>query len=106
MFTLDARDSHCTVRVAGELTIFHAAQGKSVLLEAVDGYTDVDLDLSGVTELDGAGVQVLLLANREAVRYGRNLRIVAHSEASSAVIAFLSLDALFGERAELCEEAA
>ena len=54
------------LRLEGELTISRAAELKQTLLDALTGALDVDL--SGVTAIDGAGVQLLVMLDREATR--------------------------------------
>ena len=44
-----------------------------------DGPTDIQLDLSGVSDFDTAGVQLLLMVHREALVRGRNLKFAAAS---------------------------
>jgi len=68
------------IRVTGEMTVYTASQIKQPLLDAVaNGPANVQLDLSGVSELDTAGVQLLLLVHREALVSGRNLQLGAES---------------------------
>jgi anti-sigma B factor antagonist len=77
--------------LAGELTIRTAAEEKAGLhafLDVVEEGSDVELDLSGVTELDTAGVQLLLMAGRDARAQGRQLRLV---EPSPTVIEVLTI---------------
>ena len=62
--------------IEGELTIFRAAELKPVLL---DNPALTEIDLSGVTEFDSAGVQLLMLAKKTAMAEGRQLRLLAHS---------------------------
>ena len=68
------------IRVTGEMTVYTAGQIKEPLLDAIaEVLADVQLDLSGVSELDTAGVQLLLLIHRAALVSGRNLRLGAES---------------------------
>jgi len=78
--------------VEGELTIYRAAALKPALLEAVHAHAAPALDLSAVTEFDGAGLQLLLLARREAGRLGKPLRITAASPAVRDAFALLGMD--------------
>lgn len=55
-----------TLHLEGDLTIARAAELKPRLLDALGG--PVDVDLSGVTAIDGAGLQLLVMLSREAVR--------------------------------------
>jgi anti-sigma B factor antagonist len=76
--------------IEGELTIYRAAELKPALLEAAAGETPA-VDLSQVTEFDSAGLQLLLLAAREAQRRGKGLQLQAPSEAVREVLAMLDM---------------
>lgn len=62
------------VRAPADLTVVNAAEVRATLLETLDGAEDVVLDLSAVEDLDTAGLQLLLLAGREARSRGVALR--------------------------------
>ncbi|MBA5685629.1 STAS domain-containing protein [Rugamonas apoptosis] len=83
--------------IDGELTIYRAADVKSQLLEALRQAALLEVDLSGVTELDTAGLQVLMLAKQVAATDGRALRLVGHSPAVMDVFEMLDLGAYFGD---------
>ncbi|WPX31707.1 STAS domain-containing protein [Actimicrobium sp. CCC2.4] len=60
------------ITISGELTIYQVAETRALLQRALTGHDGSDqlmLDLAGVTECDGAGVQ-LLLAFSQAVSAG------------------------------------
>jgi anti-sigma B factor antagonist len=68
------------IRVTGEMTVYTAGQIKEPLLDAItDAPANIQLDLSEVSELDTAGVQLLLLIRRAALASGRNLQLGAES---------------------------
>lgn len=87
-----------TPRLEGELVVAHGDEVRAALLALLDGAgeTDgggagaeaagegapepIDLDLSGVTAIDTAGLQLLLSARRSAERRQRLLRFVSPSE--------------------------
>lgn len=75
----------------GELTIYRAGELKPVMLEAVRRAAEPAFDLSEVSEIDTAGVQLLLLARREAAALDRRLRLQAPSLAVSEAFALLGL---------------
>lgn len=81
----------------GELTIFCAVEAKQTLLGALAPGVTVDCDLSGVTEFDTAGVQLLMLAKREAAARGAVLRFVGHSPSVLGAFDLLDLGAHFGD---------
>lgn len=80
-----------------ELTIYHAMDQKQQLMDALNQSEALDLDLSQVGEIDTAGLQLLMLAKREAGRLNKQLSIVAHSPAVRQTIDFCNLAAFFGD---------
>ena len=85
-----ASDSH-VLKLTGELTIYRAADVALELVSALERYHDLDIDLSEVSDLDSAGVQLLLQARREASVRGRKLRLSSHSAAVQEVFERLNL---------------
>ena len=87
------------LQIDGEMTIYRAAELKDVLYGAVQAAVAearaLALDLSRVTEFDSAGIQLLLVARREAERQGQALRLVACSPAVREVFALTGLSARF-----------
>ncbi|MCW2313958.1 STAS domain-containing protein [Rhodoferax antarcticus] len=82
------------LRIEGELTIFRAMELKPIIL-AVPPVTEIDL--SGVTDLDTAGVQLLMLAKKTALAQGRDLTLIGHSPAVIEVFELLNVAAYFGD---------
>jgi anti-anti-sigma regulatory factor len=83
-----------SLRIEGELTIFRAMELKPVLLATP---LVEEIDLSGVTEIDTAGVQLLMLAKKTALAAQRDVRLVAHSPAVIEVFELLNVAAYFGD---------
>lgn len=84
-----------TLALDGELTVQRAAELKPVLMAALDTAPALQIDLAAVTEIDSAGVQLLLLTRRTAARRQRALQLVGHSAAVLQAFALLELHALF-----------
>ena len=78
--------------LVGEVTIFQAAELKSQLLD--DPRPQV-IDLSGVTEIDSAGIQLLLQARKMAQASQTDFQLLALSAEVTAVFDLLRLHALF-----------
>jgi len=76
----------------GELTIFRAAQLKPLLLEDP---RPLVIDLSGVTEIDTAGVQLLMQAKKMALQSQATLSLVACSSAVLDVLEIFNLLSYF-----------
>ncbi|NTV69788.1 MAG: STAS domain-containing protein [Azonexaceae bacterium] len=83
--------------ITEDLTIYHALEQKQLLLDALAASTELELNLSQVSEMDTAGLQLLVLLKKEAQRAKKCVRIVAHSQAVSSVIDFCNMAAEFGD---------
>lgn len=94
---LEDRDGARCLRLQGELTIYAAATVKAALLDALAGTAELDVDLAEVTEIDTAGVQLLVAAKREALEAGTTLRLGGHSAAVVELIELLGLAGWFGD---------
>jgi anti-sigma B factor antagonist len=75
----------------GELTIGYAVEQNQRLQALLTGDVAVEVDLSGVTEIDTSGLQVLLLARNEADRLGVSLVFHSPSEPVRAVLGLTGL---------------
>ncbi|MDD5030110.1 MAG: STAS domain-containing protein, partial [Rhodoferax sp.] len=80
--------SQNTLKIEGELTIFRAMELKPALLATppVD-----EIDLAGVTDLDTAGVQLLMLAKKTALAQQRDVKLTGHSPAVLDVFELLNV---------------
>lgn len=83
------------VAVGGEMNIYNALELKAALMKSIDESETVELDLSGVSEFDSAGLQLLLLARKECERGGKRLRFTAKSAPVESVIGLFNLGELF-----------
>ena len=85
------------ILLEGELTIYRAAELKPLLLAALPGTGPIELDLAEVSEVDTAGLQLLMLLRREAQVLGRPLHLRNPSLAMVEAFELLDLAAWFGE---------
>ena len=85
------------IAIEGEMTIYRAADLKVTVLEALRQARVLEIDLSGITELDTAGLQVLMLAKQTATADQRELRLLRHSPAVMEIFEMLDLVAFFGD---------
>lgn len=84
------------VLIEGEMNIYRALELKEGLMKALDWAGPVEADLSGVTEFDSAGLQLLLLAGREAAKNGANFSVKAASAPVGAVVGLFCLNGVLG----------
>ncbi|MEI7612424.1 MAG: STAS domain-containing protein [Betaproteobacteria bacterium] len=80
-----------------DLTIYHALEQKNILLDALATTSELELDLLQVSDIDTAGLQLLILLKKEAQRAGKRVAIVAHSQAVRSVIDFCNLATELGD---------
>ncbi|MEV6925828.1 STAS domain-containing protein [Dactylosporangium sp. NPDC051485] len=76
----------------GELTVMTAAEQHARLRAYLRGTGPFELDLSGVTELDTAGLQLLLAAHHDARQQGAHLTLRHPSPAVATALAVAHLD--------------
>jgi anti-anti-sigma factor len=89
--------SSAALRIDGELTIYRAQELMRPLVDAAAHATPGGIDLRGVTEIDTAGVQLLLLAARAARAAGGPLRITGCSDVVAEALALLGIELPAGE---------
>ena len=92
-----SKDNQSVLSLDGVLTIYSVAQAQRELPAKLAKRKVQALDLSGVEELDTAGVQFLLWLKREATSRGVELSIVNHSPSVVEVLDLLALTAAFGD---------
>ena len=92
-------DGTCTVRLDGEMTIYTAADQKTLLFDELEKCDTLALDLGEVSELDSAGVQVLMALKRSADQAECELQLVNHSPSAKEVLTLFGLDTYFDDQA-------
>ena len=78
--TTETVDDTARVRIDGELTIYTVAELAAALLPQMGAAPRLELDLSEVTEMDGAGLQLLAVIRREAGIAGTALSVTGQSQ--------------------------
>jgi anti-sigma B factor antagonist len=81
------------IAITGELTIYTAQELKNKLLDGLAANQELELDLSEVSEIDAAGLQLLVMVKQEATALGKVLRFTGHS---MVVVDLLDLSGLAG----------
>ena len=87
----------CRIIIDDELTIYTAAEMKENLLKALYTCRQMEVSLAGVSEIDSAGVQIILLLHREAKRLEKELFFINHSPAVVEVLELLNLVSYLGD---------
>lgn len=90
-------DGGPALRLDGELTINHVGEARDQVNAALDEQPSLHLNLSGLEELDTAGVQLLVWLKQEARRRGKPLAYFGHSPAVVEVFDLLQVAGLLGD---------
>lgn len=85
-----------TLTLSGELTLPSARELKQVLLDALQQGPSLEVDLLNVTVIDTAGVQLLLMLEREAARLEKKLGWLGLSLAVEETLELLDLFSVVG----------
>ena len=83
--------------VKQDMTLYHAGAQKQQFLSAPTQTASLELDLHAITEIDTAGLPLLLLLKREAVQQGNNLSVINHSPRVQQLIGVCNLASTFGD---------
>ncbi|MEH3024401.1 MAG: STAS domain-containing protein [Pseudomonas oryzihabitans] len=81
--------------LSGPLTIYTAADSKPLLMEPLAAGVTLALELAEVDEFDSAGLQLLLLAQREARALGGGLELIDPSPAITELLELAGLTQYF-----------
>ena len=81
------------------LTIYHAVALKEQIASCFEQGDNVALDLSGVSEIDTAGLQLLILAKQHATRMNKSFQLLACSSVVDETLTFCNLQTFFIEGA-------
>jgi len=80
--------------LSGELTIFSVQDIRQRLLEVLANREELTVDLGEVTEIDTAGLQLMLLAKRKV---GKTVRFSHHSDVVLRLIDLANLGQTLGD---------
>lgn len=97
MFRMEQQKRKCRAWIEGEMTIYNALSLKEQLLSALDEERSLEIDLSQVTEIDCAGIQLLILAKKERAHSGKALTLTNHSSAVLDAFELLGLVGWFSD---------
>ncbi|MFB2865784.1 STAS domain-containing protein [Aeromonas sp. MdU4] len=90
-------DNRTVVTLPDELTIYTVGELKEALSPLLYQGCDLELNLANVTEIDSAGLQLLLAAKKTAQQQSYSLSLVWHSNAVLELLELCQLSAFFGD---------
>lgn len=83
--------------VQDEMTVYTVLEQKQQLFDYLKSAKELQMDLAGVTEIDSAGVQLLMFLKQEAVSRNIQFSLAQHSQAVVEVLELLNLSKHFGD---------
>jgi anti-anti-sigma factor len=92
---LEAGSGVTVLHLPNEFNIYVAVDFRDVLLKALATGNDLEIDLAAVTEMDAAGLQQLLVAQREATAAGKKMRLSGVGPAVLEVMELCNVGARF-----------
>ena len=84
--------------IEGELTIYTVAELKDKILGGLLTNDELGVDLTKVSEIDGAGLQLLVMAKQSAMALKKTLLIIAHSPVVAELVDLSGLSNFFGDQ--------
>lgn len=97
MLTVEQHADRCQVDIEGEMTIYTAAQLKEQLLPVLNDDKALTITLANVTEIDSAGVQLLMLVSKTRSAQNRTTTLSDHSNAVVDVFQLMDLVSYFND---------
>ncbi|GAB4254069.1 MAG: STAS domain-containing protein [Methylomicrobium sp.] len=85
------------ISIEDDMTIYTASEQKAELSKYLQPGRELQINLAGVSEMDSAGLQLLLWIKQEALRKELKLSLVRHSQAVVEVLELLNLTGHFGD---------
>ncbi|MBI5893203.1 MAG: STAS domain-containing protein [Deltaproteobacteria bacterium] len=85
-FEVKKNNKGCKLKIKGEMNIFNAVEIKNSLVDNLLDSPKIEIDLSGVSEMDTAGFQLLVMLKQEADCLNKGFKIVSCSPSVQAVL--------------------
>lgn len=83
--------------IKDEMTIYNVLEQKNTLFPYLEEGKELQIDLSEVSEIDSAGMQLLMMLKQQAQKIDNQFSLVHHSQAVVEVLELFDLAAFFGD---------
>ena len=98
---METKSALTRIDITGALDIYNAAEQRQHLLDALGAGKEVEIDLSQVSEIDSAGVQLMIAAKREAAAQDKTLSFTGQSQTVCDVLEPCNLAGSLGDPASI-----
>jgi anti-sigma B factor antagonist len=90
-------DGHLKAKLQDSLDITNVSEARDNILQLLNSGDSIRFDLSSMTEIDTAGVQLVLAVRKEAIALGKECRFVHPSPPVDDVFRALGRSGIFDE---------
>lgn len=97
MLKYEDNENLISISILNEMNIYSATELKTLLDKLIDDKRDMEINLDGVSEIDSAGIQLLMLIKQERNNNNLRLSLVQHSNAVLDAFEFLDLVSYFND---------
>jgi len=94
-------DKSVVVAMEGEMDIYHATQVKDTLSQYLGEFDQMALDLSGVSDMDTAGFQILMTLKTNSIRKKKKFVLINHSPIVLKIFDLYGAVGFFGDKIKL-----
>ena len=92
--------------IEGEMNIFMAQELREAIMPVIAKSDEIEIDLASVTDIDAAGLQLLVSFKLESILRGKTLRYVGHSKPVLDMIDLCDLGSFFGDQVVMAQATA
>lgn len=95
--TAETKQGITHLAIQDDMTIYSALELRDMIAHHLHGAREIRVDLAQVTEMDSAGLQILLWLKQETLQKHIALTLVSHSKAVVEILELLNLTGFFGD---------
>lgn len=97
MLKIERKKNLCRAHIEGEMTIYKAAALKEQLMPLLLDERPLEINLAKVSEIDSAGIQLMMLAKKQRAVNRGCLTLTNHSTAVLDVFELMNLAGYFND---------
>jgi anti-anti-sigma factor len=97
MLKYEDNENLINISISNEMNIYSVGELKKLLDEVIHDKRDMEINLANVSEIDSAGIQLLMLTKKERDNNNLPLSLVQHSNTVLNTFEFLGLVSYFND---------
>ena len=97
MFRSEQAVNKNTIYLEGEITIYQVAELKQQIFAVINDTQELEINLAQVTEIDSAGIQLLMFIKKQRLIFGKPLALTEHSKVVLDLFELMDLVTYFND---------